>query len=105
MAVSENGNKRVLLYLGETRRILEVDTWPDTCTVQKCKFTNNQLTNDKVDSLSSFSTSNLTTTPKYASGFKFESTIYEIHNIRVKFTDLHTKHTVYPRMSIPVTLR
>merc|ERR1719284_279570 len=102
MAASENGNKRVLLYLGAARRILKVETWPDTCTVQKCKFTNDQLTNDKVDSPSSFSTSNLTTTPKYASGFRFECT-NQITKIRVKFTDLDTEHTVYPRMSIPVT--
>lgn len=101
VAASENGNKRVLLYLGAARRILEVETWPP-CTVQKCKFTNDQLKNDKVHSSSSFSTSNLTTNPKYASGFRFECT-YQITKIRVKFTDLDTEHTVYPRMSIPVT--
>ena len=41
-AASENGKKRVLLYLGAARRILEVYTWPSSCTVKKCKFTNNQ---------------------------------------------------------------
>ena len=44
MAASENGNKRVLLHLGAARRILNVETWPSvgTCTVEKCKFTNDQ---------------------------------------------------------------
>ena len=42
MAASENGNKRILLYLGAARRILEVYTWPSSCSVVKCKFTNNQ---------------------------------------------------------------
>ena len=42
MAASENGNKRVLLYLGAARRILDVYTWPSSCSVQKCKFTNDK---------------------------------------------------------------
>ena len=42
IAASENGNKRVLIHLGEARRILEISTEPSSCTVRKCKFTNNQ---------------------------------------------------------------
>jgi len=104
MAVSEDENKRVLLHLGAARRILDVETWPSvgTCTVEKCKFTNDQLTNSNVNSYSGFNTSNLTSYPSYASGFRFTCSS-EITRVRVKFTDLDTTHKIYPRMSIPVT--
>merc|ERR1719462_44510 len=104
MAVSEDDNKRVLLHLGAARRILDVETWPSvgTCTVEKCKFTNDQLTNSNVNSYSGFNTSNLTSYPSYASGFRFTCSS-EITRVRVKFTDLDTTHKIYPRMSIPVT--
>ena len=59
-----------------------------------------KLTNNNVHSASYFSTSNLTSSPSYASGFKFECSS-QITQIKVTFTDLDLEHTVYPRMSIP----
>ena len=65
--------------------------------------TSDKLENNKIYSASSFSTSNLTSSPNYASGFKFECSS-QITQIRVKFTDLDQEHTVFPRMSIPGSL-
>ena len=62
-----------------------------------------KLTNNNVHSASSFSTSNLTSSPSYASGFKFECSS-QITQIRITFTDLDLEYTVFPRMSIPGSL-
>jgi len=102
MAASENEKKRVLVYLGAARRILNIETLPSSCTVEKCKFTDNKLTNSNVKSPESFSTANLESNPKHVSGFRFTCGS-EITKIRIEFTDLDTSLPVYPRMSIPVT--
>merc|ERR1719284_606009 len=104
MAASENSKERVLLFLGEARRILNVETWPSDCTVEKCKFENNKLTNENVRSAAYFSIDDLEKHPKYASGFRFETNSKnQINMIKVRFTDYESEYKIYPRMSIPVT--
>jgi len=114
MAASENDHKRVLVYLGAARRILAIETSPSigdvksasVCTVKKCKFTNNQLTNSNVEDEKDFSTANLgdltVSQPPHASGFRFECDS-AITEIKITFVDVDTELPVYPRMSIPVT--